>query len=268
MGAAAAVDELLDIASPLPACGDLSRAFHREWPVRLGDTDGDERLRLDAVARYLQDIGCDHLLAVEEGDLHPGWIVRRTVIDVLAPIGFGDRVHLRRWPSALSNRWCNMRIQVRSEDGGLIETEMFLVHVDIEAGRPARMSDRFMAPMLATTTEHRLRWRAALRESTGVDADTWSFPLRVADVDRYGHVNNAVHWAAVEEALARFPDAQRAPYRVILEHAGPVMAGDDVQIRAWRDATGLCVQLEVDGGARTLARIESAAGTGPGESSC
>jgi acyl-ACP thioesterase len=223
----------------------------------LGDTDGRQRLRLDAVARYLQDIGYDHLTVVEEGDLHPGWIVRRTVIDVLSPIEFGEQVHLRRWPSALSNRWCNMRIQVRTDNGGRIETEMFLIHVDIEAGRPARMTERFMAPMLAATTEHRLRWRAALRESPDAAGERWPFPLRVTDIDRYGHVNNAVHWAAVEEALGRFPDAGEAPYRVILEHAGPVMGGDDVSIHAWRDQLALHVQLEVDGSARTLARIEA-----------
>ncbi|MFI7193304.1 acyl-[acyl-carrier-protein] thioesterase [Nocardia nova] len=252
----AAVDRLAEIAFPLSPCPDDNRAFHEQWPVRLGDTDGDQRLRLDAVARYLQDIGYDHLQVVEDGDLHPGWIVRRTVIDVLRPIEFGDRVHLRRWPSALSNRWCNMRIQVRSENGGLLETEMFLIHVDIEAGRPARMTERFMAPMRAATVEHRLRWRAALREAAGDDAEVRPFPLRVTDVDRYGHVNNAVHWEAVEEALARFPDAPTPPYRVILEHAGPVMGADEVMIRAWRDADALHVQLEVDGSARTLARIE------------
>ncbi|MFE3447121.1 acyl-[acyl-carrier-protein] thioesterase [Nocardia sp. NPDC059180] len=257
MNAATAVDRLAEIAFPLTPCPDENRAFHEHWPVRLGDTDGDERLRLDAVARYLQDIGYDHLQVVDDGDLHPGWIVRRTVIDVLAPIEFGDRVHLRRWPSALSNRWCNMRIQVRSDNGGLIETEMFLIHVDIEAGRPARMTDRFMAPMLAATTQHRLSWRPALQEHTHVGAEPRPFPLRVTDVDRYGHVNNAVHWEAVEEALARFPDAPTSPYRVILEHAGPVMAGDDVLIRAWRSESAQHVQLEVDGSARTLARIES-----------
>ncbi|MFF3568942.1 acyl-[acyl-carrier-protein] thioesterase [Nocardia jiangxiensis] len=250
-----AVDRSTEIAFPLPPCADESRAFHTEWPVRLGDTDGEARLRLDAVARYLQDVGYDHLQAVDEGNLHQGWIVRRTVIDMLAPIGFGDRVYLRRWPSALSNRWCNMRIQVRSQNGGLIEAEMFLIHVDLEGGRPARMSDRFMAPMLAATTEHRLRWRAALTERTGGDGQRWQFPLRVTDVDRYGHVNNAVHWEAIEEALARFP--RTSPFRVVLEHAGPVMADDDVLIRTWQGNGALHVQLEVDGSARTLARIES-----------
>ncbi|AHH21490.1 putative acyl-ACP thioesterase [Nocardia nova SH22a] len=251
----ATVDGLADIAFPLTPCPDESRAFHEQWPVRLGDTDGDARLGLDAVARYLQDIGYDHLKVVDEGDLHQGWIVRRTVIDVLRPIEFGDQVHLRRWPSALSNRWCNMRIQVRSELGGLIEAEMFLIHVD-QAGRPARMSERFMAPMLAATTEHRLRWRPALREQAAA-AEPRPFPLRVTDVDRYGHVNNAVHWEAVEEACAWFPSAAASPYRVILEHAGPVLGTDEVRIRAWPGAGALHVQLEVDGEARTLARIES-----------
>ncbi|GAB2660303.1 acyl-[acyl-carrier-protein] thioesterase [Nocardia goodfellowii] len=255
METATTVDRLADIAFPLPACLDESRAFHEQWPVRLGDTDDRQRLRLDGVARYLQDIGYDHLTVVEEGDLHPGWIVRRTVIDVLRPIEFGDQVHLRRWPAALSNRWCNMRIKIDSENGGLIETEMFLIHVDIEAGRPARMSDRFMAPMLAATTDHRLRWRAALAESAAPDAELWQFPLRVTDVDHYGHVNNAVHWEAVEEALARYPEFRARPYRVILEHAGPVLSGDEVRIRAWRADAALHVQLEVDGSARTLARV-------------
>ncbi|MBO0852511.1 MAG: acyl-[acyl-carrier-protein] thioesterase [Nocardia sp.] len=251
------VDRSTDIAYPLTPCPDEDRAFHEQWPVRLGDTDGGERLRLDAVARYLQDIGYDHLKVVDDGHKHQGWIVRRTVIDVLEPVEFGEQVHLRRWPAALSNRWCNMRIQVRSDNGGLLESEMFLIHVDIEAGRPARMSERFMAPMLAVTTEHRLKWRAALREYAAPDAELRPFPLRVTDVDRLGHVNNAVHWEAVEEALAWFPDAPQPPYRVILEHAGPVMAGDEVLIRAWWSADALHVQLEVDGGARTLARIES-----------
>ncbi|NKY50198.1 acyl-[acyl-carrier-protein] thioesterase [Nocardia vermiculata] len=257
MGAVAAAHRPAEIVFPLPACPDEDRAFHEQWPVRLGDTDANQRLRLDAVARYLQDIGYDHLKVVDEGELHQGWIVRRTVIDVLRPIEFGDQVQLRRWPSALSNRWCTMRIQVRSENGGLIESEMFLIHVDLEAGRPARMSDRFMAPMLAVTTEHRLQWRAALQADAAAAAETWPFPLRVTDIDHYGHVNNAVHWEAVEEALARIPGAPAAPYRVILEHAGPVMAGDDVLIRAWRGGGTLQVQLEVAGSARTLARVES-----------
>ncbi|WP_280304837.1 acyl-[acyl-carrier-protein] thioesterase [Nocardia neocaledoniensis] len=244
------------IATPLPDCPDIEQAFAVSWPVRLGDTDGDDRLRLDAVARYLQDIGFDHLDAVADGDSHQAWIVRRTVIDVYEPIMFGDRVQLRRWADALSNRWCDMRIQLKGERGGHIEAAAFLIHIDPVAGRPARMSDAFMAPMLASTTEHRLRWRAALTELDDPDTEATSFPLRVTDVDRLGHVNNAVYWEAVEEALAAHPDRHQLPYRAIVEHVGPVMAGDKVVLRTSLRPGGLRVQMDVDGVARALGSVD------------
>ncbi|MFD6393491.1 acyl-[acyl-carrier-protein] thioesterase [Nocardia sp. NPDC055029] len=248
------------IATPLPDCPDIEQAFAVSWPVRLGDTDGNDRLRLDAVARYLQDIGFDHLDAVADGDAHQAWIVRRTVIDVYEPIMFGDRVHLRRWADALSNRWCDMRIQLKGERGGHIEAAAFLIHIDPVAGRPARMSDAFMAPMLASTTEHRLRWRAALTELNGVAAEAVSFPLRVTDVDRLGHVNNAVYWEAVEEALAAQPDHHELPYRAIVEHVGPVMMGDKVVLRTSLQPGSLRLQVDVDGSARALGSVERLGG--------
>ncbi|MEV6659792.1 acyl-[acyl-carrier-protein] thioesterase [Nocardia fluminea] len=250
------------IATPLPDCPDIEQAFAMSWPVRLGDTDADDRLRLDAVARYLQDIGFDHLDAVADGDTHQAWIVRRTVIDVYEPIVFGDRVQLRRWADALSNRWCDMRIQLRGEKGGHIEAAAFLIHIDPVAGRPARMSDAFMAPMLASTTQHRLRWKAALSELDVADVEEVPFPLRVTDVDRLGHVNNAVYWEALEEALAAHPDRHRLPYRAIVEHVGPVMMGDKVVLRTSSHPDRLRVQLDVDGSARALAAVTPIAVTG------
>ncbi|MFC4123380.1 acyl-[acyl-carrier-protein] thioesterase [Nocardia rhizosphaerae] len=244
------------VATPLPDCPDLDQAFAASWPVRLGDTDDQDRLRLDAVARYLQDIGFDHLDAVADGDKHQAWIVRRTVIDVYEPIMFGDRVHLRRWADALSNRWCDMRIRLTGERGGHIEAAAFLIHIDPVAGRPARMSDAFMAPMLAGTTEHRLRWRAALTELDDREVEAVPFPLRVTDVDRLGHVNNAVYWEAVEEALAAHPDRQTLPYRAIVEHVGPVMAVDKVMLRTGLRPGGLRLQLDVDGAARALGSVD------------
>jgi acyl-ACP thioesterase len=243
---------LADVVRPLPPPPDGAVVFEASWPVRLGDTDAAERLRLDAIARYVMDLGYEHLEEVEDGDRHPAWLVRRTVIDVLQPITFGDRVHLRRWPSALSNRWFTARIQIRSETGGLVEAEQFLINVDPEAGRPARMTDRFMAPMLEITTEHRLRWKAALQEIPREDGHSRPFPLRVTDLDRYGHVNNAVHWEAVEEGLAAHPDTHAWPYRAVVEHVGPIMAGDEVSVRTAPIDVGLHMQLEVGDSAKTL----------------
>lgn len=247
------------IATPLPDSPDGLVPFETSWPVRLADTDSDQRLRLDAVARYLQDIGYEHLEVSDDGDNHRGWVVRRTVFDVLEPLVFGERATLRRWSSALSNRWCNMRVQIVGDRGGRIETEAFLIHFGEDSGLPTRMSEKFMAPMLAHTTEHRLRWKAALTEPMpGPDDDdvhAMHFPLRITDLDWLGHVNNAVHLHAIEEFLAVDPSLMKPPYRVVIEYGKPLMAGEDVLVLGRRDGSALDVWFGVGAGMRAVARV-------------
>ncbi|MET8874904.1 acyl-ACP thioesterase domain-containing protein [Nocardia sp. NPDC004604] len=245
------------IPSVLPERPGTGTPFETGWPVRLADTDRDQRLRLDAIARYLQDIGFEHLGAVEDGDSHRGWVVRRTVIDVLEPVEFGEHVTLRRWCSALSNRWCNMRVQICGSKGGLVETEGFLIHFGTESGVPARMSDRFMAPMLAGTTEHRLRWKAALTDSlpTGPGTQELPFPLRIADIDWFDHVNNAVYLSALEEMLAAHTDLKSGPHRTVVEYTKPLQAGEQVRVIGRRDDTALDVWFAVGDESRAAARV-------------
>ncbi|MBJ8348236.1 acyl-[acyl-carrier-protein] thioesterase [Antrihabitans sp. YC2-6] len=245
----------MTIAKPLPALPDGVKPFTVGWPVRLGDTDHDQRLRLDAIARYLQDIAYDHLKVAPDYEQHRGWVVRRTVIDVVEPILFDDLVEVRRWCSALSNRWCNMRVQIEGAHGGRVETEAFLIHFGEESGLPKRMSDAFMAPMLEMTTEHRLRWKAALSMEVPGEVAAIEFPLRVADVDWLAHVNNAVYLQAVEEVLGAHGGVPTMPYRCIIEYAKPLVAGEKLTLFAHRSDAGLDIWFDVEGDTRAVARI-------------
>jgi hypothetical protein len=96
--------------------------FDREWPLRVADIDRCGRLRLDAAARHIQDIGQDQLRELGFEDVHPLWIVRRTMIDLIKPIIFPDMLRLRRWCSATSTRWCEKRVRI---DGGMMATTTF-----------------------------------------------------------------------------------------------------------------------------------------------
>ncbi|MFI6996956.1 acyl-[acyl-carrier-protein] thioesterase [Nocardia sp. NPDC050175] len=247
------------IPSVLPERPTAGTPFETGWPVRLADTDGDQRLRLDAIARYLQDIGFEHLDAVEDGDNHRGWVVRRTVMDVLKPIQFGERVILRRWCSGLSTRWCNMRVQISGSAGGLVETEAFLIHFGTETGVPARMSDRFMEPMLAATTEHRLRWKAALTDpapaADASDVQVRPFPLRITDIDMLDHVNNSVYLSGVEEVLADHDDLKSGPHRAIIEYVKPLRSGDHVDLAAQRAGSALDIWFTVAGETHAVTRV-------------
>ncbi|WP_084484238.1 acyl-ACP thioesterase domain-containing protein [Nocardia anaemiae] len=115
--------QICDAASRLPACPRHVEPFTRTRRVRIGDAGVDRTPRLDGVARYLQDIGYDHLEVCPDGSAHQAWIVRRSVIDMIRPISFGEIVTLRRWTSATSTRWCSMRVRIEGSEGGLIETE-------------------------------------------------------------------------------------------------------------------------------------------------
>ncbi|MFR9752525.1 acyl-[acyl-carrier-protein] thioesterase [Nocardia sp. 004] len=247
------------IPSILPESPVTVTPFQAEWQVRLADTEGGQRLRLDAVARYLQDIGYDHLDILEDGDAHRGWVVRRTVIDVLKPIGFGERVTLSRWPSAMSTRWCTMRVQVCGSEGGLVETEGFLIHFDTETGVPARMSDRFMAPMLACTTEHRVRWRPALTDPIPLVGEpgvrTRPFPLRFTDIDLLDHVNNAIYLTALEEVLAEYAELKSSSHRAVIEYGKPVRSGEEIRLITRCTDSGLDIWFAVEADIRAIARV-------------
>ena len=109
----------------MPVLDGHPHVFEREWPLRVADIDRYGRLRLDAAARHVQDIGQDQLRELGFEDVHPLWIVRRTMMDVINPIEFRDMLRLRRWCSATSTRWCEKRVRIDGRKGGLIECEAF-----------------------------------------------------------------------------------------------------------------------------------------------
>ena len=220
---------LAKVLMPVPDLND--EVFERQWQLRAGDVDRLGRLRLDGVVRYMQDMGQDHLREKGYDDVHPLWIVRRSMVDMIGPIEFKDTLRLRRWCSGASNRWCEMRVRIEGRRGGLIESEAFWINFNRETQGPARINDDFMGALLQTTTVNRLRWKAYLAAGSREDADEIrEFPIRVSDIDLFDHVNNSVYWKVVEEYLGPYPELQEAPLRVTIEHDAPISYGDRLEV--------------------------------------
>lgn len=205
--------------------------FDREWPLRVGDIDRKGRLRLDAAARHIQDIGQDQLREMGFEETHPLWIVRRTMVDFIRPIEFQDMLRLRRWCSGTSNRWCEMRVRIDGRKGGLIESEAFWININRETQMPSRISDDFLEGLHRTTSVDRLRWKSYLKAASRDDAvEIHEFPVRVTDIDLFDHMNNSVYWSVIEDYLASRPELLQAPLRVTIEHEAPVALGDKLEI--------------------------------------
>jgi hypothetical protein len=88
------------------------------------------------------------------------------------------------------------------------------------------------------------------------------WPLRFADFDLLGHVNNAATWAAVEEVLAARRDL-RSPYRAELEYRAPVERGHRVVLAHLDEPDGLALWLldAADGHALVTGRVRRGVGS-------
>lgn len=205
--------------------------FDREWPLRVGDIDRVGRLRFDAAARHIQDIGSDHLRELGFEETHPLWIVRRTMIDLIRPIEFQDMLRMRRWCSGTSNRWCEMRVRIDGRKGGLMESEAFWININRETQGPARISDDFLSGLRRTTDEARLRWKSYLKAGSREDAaEIREYPVRVSDIDLFDHMNNSVYWTVIEDYLYSHPELLEKPLRVTIEHDAAVALGEKLEI--------------------------------------
>src|SRR6202790_123913 len=100
---------------PLP---DTGRRVTRVRRVRLSDVTGTGRLRLDALARYLQDIAGDD---VDDAGLGGAWVLRRVALACGALPAFRDEVTLTTFCSGTGSRWAERRTTLHA--GGEVRVE-------------------------------------------------------------------------------------------------------------------------------------------------
>jgi len=207
------------------------RTFAGRRSVCLGDATGTGRARLDALARYLQDVATDD--AADAG-FPDGWIVRRLALRVDAFPRFREAVDLVTWCSGIGASAAERHTVLTAGDRPLATAVALWVFVGPD-GRPARIDrDRFAAfgiPVDRSIVTRLGHPDPPAPGAPGTRSVPW--PLRAADVDVLRHVNNAVSAAAIEEALAAEGLGTRpAPWSVELEFRAP-MAPDDTPELSW-----------------------------------
>ena len=235
---------------PLPQAGRVFRASRR---IRLSDRDGRGRLRLDAVARYLQDVASDDVDETGWGAPEHLWVVRHLRIEVVAPPVGDDVVELTTWSSGSATLAASRRMSLVGDRGGRVELDSVWVHLGPDA-RPARIGD--FGPYAESTCGRVVSTRLDLPEAPPDGART-PWPLRATDVDVLGHVNNAAYWHAVEQALDAVggPDPAR-PLRARLDHHHPLDLGDAVELVASRRDGRLELALVVGDATKAVAVVE------------
>lgn len=206
------------------------RSYRSERRVRLGDVAPTGEVRLDAVARYLQDVAADD---VRDAGLERAavWVVRRTELRVTARPIYGQAIDLVTWCAGTGPAWAARRTAISSGGEQLIEALSLWVSLDPRTRQPAALDERFFEVYGEEVRSRSVKARLQLPPDPPPAAERVTWPLRRADLDLLGHVNNAVAWAVVEEeAFRAHPD--RRVGQAALEYRQPIDEDEAITVVA------------------------------------
>ena len=199
----------------------------------IADADATGRCRLDAIARWLQDVAYADL--VDAGFEGKGaWIVRRTRIRVGAFPRFGEDLVMRTFCSGIGRFSAERRTSV-SGGGAEVETVALWICLDPEAGRPLRFPPEFVAAYEESAGGRDANVRLRHPDPPeGAEREPWHF--RAAEMDPAGHINNSHYWTPLEEELASGPEPEAIDAEI--EYRDPAQPGD---VELIRDGTSLWI---------------------------
>jgi acyl-ACP thioesterase len=218
-----------------------ARVFRHGAVAGLADVAPSGRVRLDAIARWLQDAA---LADVVDSGLDGGgvWVLRRLRLCVERFPRFGDTLEVATFCSGTGALVAERRSTVRVGGGGgaAVEALALWVHLDPDGAHPRPLPEGFEAVYGAAAAGRRVR--ARLRHPAtppdGAPGRPWRF--RAADLDLAGHVNNPVYWQVLEEELVGADPACGADAEI--EHRTAGDAGEAVVAAAdgmrWISAAG------------------------------
>ena len=213
---------------------DLVREFSAPAVATISDCAPSGRVRLDALARWLQDVAYADIRDVGLESVAV-WVVRRTRIRVNRWPRFGERVRLTTFVTGLGRMWAERRTDVwrRSEREPArgrpdVEGVSLWVHLDPERRLPFPLTEAEVTTYSGPTPQRRIT--ARLRHpvpppAPGRRSSSWTF--RATECDLADHVNNVAYWLPLEEELLRCgSDADPAlPLDVELEYRAPAQPG-------------------------------------------
>ncbi|MFZ0380546.1 MAG: acyl-ACP thioesterase domain-containing protein [Solirubrobacteraceae bacterium] len=206
---------------------ESGRVFTESARPGLADCAPSGRVRLDALARFTQDIA--YADAVEAGLSETAqWVVRRTRMRVESFPRFGRPLELATFCSGLGRMWAERRTSIASDDGGRVEVVSLWVHLDPLTGRPTPLREDELAMWGETARGRKVTARLHHPGPDGAqDGFEWRF--RGTECDLAGHINNAAYFLPLEEELVQ--DDDPASMDVEIEYRSPAQPGEKTLLR-------------------------------------
>jgi acyl-ACP thioesterase len=228
----------------VPAIG---RTYVRKRSVRLGDVNPVGRMRLDSLARAVQDIATADATEALSGDAF-SYVLRRLWFVIDSPAMLGETLTMTTFCGGVARSWAERRTSLVGDRGAAIEAAAIWVPID-EVGRPVRLPDDFLGAYGEAAGGRRVEARRTHGDPVeGMSRRAW--PIRYCDLDTLGHVNNAAHWCAMEDHLAGAPVVQAE-----IEFVGGLMIEEPCEFVTATRSDGADGWLCAEGHVRSSQRV-------------
>lgn len=224
--------------------------------VRYSEADHTKHLTLTGIINYFQDcstfqsedigVGIDYLERHKKG-----WILSSWQIIVKRYPKIGEKLEVGTWPTAFDGLYGTRNFVMKDQAGELLAyANSIWVFMDMEKGRPVKPSEEDIG---AYILEPELEMEYAPRK-IALPKD-WkelpSFPVRKAQIDTNGHVNNSRY---IEMALEVLPK-ELYTGQIRVEYKKSAVYGDIICPMLHEEGTKTIVKL-CDGEGRLFAAVE------------
>ena len=206
---------------PAPADG---RVYAEVVRPGLSDCSPSGRIRLDALARWIQDVAYADVQDAGVAD-RAVWVIRRARLHVARFPRFGERFEVSTFCSGLGRMWAERRTTIAREQAQRpdVEAVALWVHLDPVSQRPTPLSAEEISAYGAGAAGER-RVTARLRHPPAPpDAAAHDWHFRATEADLAAHVNNTAYWTALEEELLATGEPESID--VEIEHRTPAQPG-------------------------------------------
>ncbi len=228
-----------EIGGP-PASG---RTFSLPMRPLLGDCAPSGRMRLDALARWAQDVA---YADIEDAGLEQVavWVVRRTRIKVARFPRFAEHFEVQTFASGLGRMWAQRSTVVTPVHAGggigpthttpvatapVVELVSLWIHLDPVRLVPSVITQAELDIYAEAAGDRRCPHRLTHpRPHAASEASEWVF--RRTDTDLADHVNNAAYWEPLEEELLA-GEVEPSGVDVELEFRTPAQPGRVLLLR-------------------------------------
>lgn len=190
---------------PMVAAPVAGRVFLIHRRPQLADCAPSGRIRLDALARWMQDIA---FADVEDVGLERVaiWVLRRSRIRVTRFPVFGEHCEVRTFCSGIGRMWAERRttVTLSGDDDAtpMVDGVALWVHLDPERRLPSAVTEAELEVYGAAAGGRKVPARLRHPRPEQIEsASDWHF--RHTEADIADHVNNAAYWEPLEDELLR-----------------------------------------------------------------